>query len=97
MIRIRRSRHVRSDLLRISQWIARDDPAAADRTLRRINKVLIFIKGSPLAGPPREDIGPSVRAVPAGNYLVIYRVDQRGPLVLRVVHGAMDLSKIELR
>jgi toxin ParE1/3/4 len=83
-------------LLRIARWIARDNPAAADSVLRQIDKAFLFIKSSPRAGPPREEIGPDLRIVPVGNYLVIYRVDQRGPLILRVVHGAMDISKIEL-
>lgn len=64
--------------------------------LRRIDKVFQFIKESPRAGPPRDEIGPDIRIVPVRNHLVIYRVDARGPLVLRVVHGAMDLTKIRL-
>lgn len=96
MVRIRRSRHVRPDLLRIARWIARDNPFAAERVLRRIDRAFRFIKEPPRAGSPREDLGVGLRMAVAGNYLVIYRVEDRGPIALRVVHGAMDLSEIDL-
>ena len=48
----------------------------------------------PEAGSPRDELGRGLRIVPVGDYLIIYRVDERGPLILRVVHGAMDLTKI---
>jgi len=50
----------------------------------------------PESGAPRPEFGRGVRIVPVENYLIIYRVDERGPLVLRVVHGAMDLTQIHI-
>lgn len=64
--------------------------------VRRIGESFRRIVEIPEAGAPRPEIGRGVRIVPVGNYLVIYRVDERGPLVLRVVHGAMDLSQIHI-
>src|SRR4051812_11880470 len=96
MIRIRRSPYVRPDMLRIWRWIRRDNLSAADRTLVRISETFRLILDFPEAGSPRPELGLDVRVVPVGNYLVIYRVDERGPLVLRVVHGAMDLTQIRI-
>ena|SRR5436190_5028795 len=96
MIRIRRSRFVRPDLLRIWRWIRRDNPGAADRTLSRISDLFQQIVDFPESGTPRPEFGQGVRILPVGNYLVIYRVDERGPFVLRVVHGALDLTQLHI-
>jgi toxin ParE1/3/4 len=96
MSRIRRSRYVRPDLLRIWRWIARDNRSAADRTLRRIDEAVRLITDFPETGTIRDDLRSDVRMMPIGNYLILYRIDQRGAFVLRVVHGAMDLSKIAI-
>jgi len=96
MIRIRRSRFVRPDLLRIWRWIRRDNPDAADRMLRRISDSFRQIADFPESGAPRPELSRGVRILPIGNYLVIYRVDERGPIVLRVVHGALDLTQIHV-
>jgi len=45
---------------------------------------------------PRPELGRGVRIIPVGNYLVVYRVDERGPRLLRVVHGAMDLTRVHI-
>ncbi len=96
MVRIRRSRQVSPDLQRIWRWITRDNPAAADRMMRRFNDAFRLIVDFPEAGSPRPELGRNVRIVVVGNYLVIYRVDERSPQILRVVHGAMDLSRIHV-
>jgi len=96
MIRIRRSRYVRPDMVRIWRWIGRDNPSAADRLLKGITDAFQLVLDFPESGAPRPELGRGVRIVPVDNYLVIYRVDERGPLVLRVVHGAMDLTQIHI-
>jgi toxin ParE1/3/4 len=83
-------------MLRIWRWIRRDSPKGADRTLVRISEAFRLIVQFPESGSLRPELGRSVRAIPVGNYLVIYRLDERGPLVLRVVHGAMDLTQIDI-
>jgi toxin ParE1/3/4 len=81
---------------RIWRWIARDNPHAADRVLRRINVAFQFIKDFPEAGAPREEYGEGVRVTVVGSYLILYRIDRRAPLILRVVHGAMDLTRLDV-
>jgi hypothetical protein len=47
-------------------------------------------------GRKRDDgLRPDVRSFPAGDYLILYRVDKkRGVLILRVIHGARDLDRL---
>lgn len=96
MIRIRRTRRVRPDLLHIWRWIARDNPSAASRTLHQINDAFRLISDFPEAAARRDDIGENVRTFPVGRYLVVYRIDEHGPLILRIIHGAMDLTQVDL-
>jgi toxin ParE1/3/4 len=48
----------------------------------------------PGMGAMREDLGPSIRTFPVGNYLIIYRPMKSGIELLRVVHGARDLRRL---
>ena len=46
----------------------------------------------PESGPARPDIAPDARSLTVGNYLALYRLADRGPEIIRVIHGARDLS-----
>jgi toxin ParE1/3/4 len=96
MARVRHSRFVRPDMQRIWRWIARDNPRAADRVLRRIGSRFQFIAEFPESGAPRDEYGSGVRMAVVDSYLILYRIDVLGPRILRVVHGAMDLSRIDI-
>lgn len=45
-------------------------------------------------GPARDDIGPGIRILSAGSYLVLYRLRKDRVDIVRVVHGARDLRDI---
>lgn len=51
----------------------------------------------PMMGRRRPEIGLDVRSFPHGDYLVFYWPESRGVGVARVVHGARDLAKLEMR
>jgi toxin ParE1/3/4 len=48
----------------------------------------------PEIGTLREDIGPSVRVLVVGNYLVLYRARDDRVDIVRVLHGARDLRDL---
>lgn len=87
---IRRSPRAEIDLLEICDYIARDNPAAAERQLDRIEYACRVLAENPLAGPVRNDLAPGLRFYPVGNYLIFY--EDRGDrlLIVRVLHGARD-------
>ena len=45
-------------------------------------------------GPARPDIAKELRYHPVGSYLLLYRVIDRYVEIVRVVHGARDLTRL---
>jgi plasmid stabilization system protein ParE len=77
-----------ADLREIDDYIAADDPAAADRWIARLMATAEAAARTPLAGrvvPERANEG--VREVFLRTYRVVYRVRERGILVLTVFEG----------
>lgn len=91
-MRIRRSPQAVRDLDDIWFTIALDDPAAATRTVERIAAATARLEAYPLSAPERPDIGPEVRSVTVGRYLVLYRVTGDCVELVRVVHGAREIG-----
>ena len=83
-----------SDLEAIADAISSAHPRAADQSLDDIYRKLQLLGESPEMGPSRDDIRPGMRIVPAGNYLIFYRLIGRDAEVVRVLHGARDLKQI---
>jgi toxin ParE1/3/4 len=50
----------------------------------------------PDRGAKRSEFGDGVRILIEGNYVIIYRKVRNHVEILRVVHGAMDLEKLDL-
>jgi toxin ParE1/3/4 len=80
------------DLRRIFEWIAKDNPRAAEALVARI-----FDKAERLSAPGLSHMGrpgliEGTRELLEGPYIIVYRViDDRGEVVvLTVVHGAQD-------
>jgi toxin ParE1/3/4 len=78
---------------RIEIWlhVARDNPAAADRLLERIDERCQLYAEQPLMGEARADLGQALRCFPVGDYVVLYRAMDEGIEVILVIHGARDI------
>ena len=84
--RIVRSARADEDLIEIWLWIARDDPAAADRVLDAIEARWSQLAENPLSGPARDDIQPGLRPLVAGRCLILYWAAPAAVRILRVLH-----------
>lgn len=84
-----------TDLLEIWLFIARDTPAAADRLIDRIEAQCRLLAESPLLGRARPEIAPDARVWAVGRYLILYRAQDEGIEVVRVVHGARAIEQLE--
>lgn len=82
------------DLDDIFDWIAEDDPDAAERYVRRLVDVALSLCTFPERGPLRPEIGEGVRSLTIGRYLVLYRTEGNTVEIVRFVHGARDLRGI---
>ena len=91
---------VEDDLPGIYAYIARENPAAAERVLDAVEATLAQIAEQPECGVPYSTRNPQIKAVRMlpvrdfNNYLVFYRVEGDAVRVLYVVHGARHLLRL---
>jgi toxin ParE1/3/4 len=81
------------DLDLVHQYIGRDNPAAATRTVLRIVRQVALLVEHPGIGRPGRVAGTRELVIPGLPYVVAYI--HRGDIVavLRIVHGAMKWPK----
>ncbi|MCF8003532.1 MAG: type II toxin-antitoxin system RelE/ParE family toxin [Chromatiaceae bacterium] len=75
-------------------YIAQDDARAADRVLDDIEETFVLLRDQPGLGPERPDIAPDLRYFPVRSSLILYRQIIDGIEVVRVVHGARDVTRL---
>lgn len=94
-MRVRLTANAESDLERIGDCIARDNPHRALSFVLELREACMGLAAMPLAFalvPRYEPHG--VRRRVHGNYLIFYRADAGCVTVLHVLHGAMDYAAI---
>jgi toxin ParE1/3/4 len=93
-MRYRISSLARLDLDEIHDYIARDNPAAAQRWLKRTMEQVAWLAKNPYSGEQRADIRPDLRSMSHGNYVIFFRSRQDHLEIVRVLHGARDIRKL---
>ena len=88
---VRRRDEAREQLEDIWLYIARDNDAAADRLLDRIEAALFDLAQRPMMGRARPEIAPDLRSFVVGNYVLFYRPLPDGILLVAVFHGSRDI------
>lgn len=91
MTRVVVSNRARTDLEEIWQFVAADNPGAADRLLADIESRVRMLATSPRLGRSRDDIAVGFRAFPVGAYLILYQVQPDAIGIVRVIHSARRL------
>lgn len=94
---IRLIRPAEEDLTEIYEYIASDNPLAAERLLLRVEKDLHALAPRPMLGPvPRDpDIAQlGYRYLVMGGYLAIHKIEGSQISIHRILHGARDYSEI---
>jgi toxin ParE1/3/4 len=71
--RLLRTAQAEEDLIDIWTYIARDNPAAADRHLDVLDEKSQALAHNPQIGKARDDVAAGVRHFPVGRYLILYR------------------------
>lgn len=94
MARLRYTRLAREDLLQIWVRIAPENMAAADRVFDHIEGNCNHLREFPLLGRVRPEIAEDARSLTVESWIVLYRVTEDGPQVVRIVDGARDLTNL---
>ncbi len=92
MPRVERSRASVSDYEEIWRYIARDNPAAADRLITALERHLSTLASMPAMGREEPQLATNLRSFPVGKYLLFYRPMADGVALVRVLHGARDIT-----
>ena len=91
---IQRTAQAEEDLIEIWIYIAQDNPGAADRMFDNLEQRFHALADNPLIGQLRPDIAPELRYFTVGKYLILYRAVPSGVQIVRVIHGARDVSRL---
>lgn len=85
----------RHDLLEIADYIAKDNPTRALSFVRELREAALQ-RGQLHALYPviQRYEGQRLRRRIQGNYLIFFRIDLREVVIVRVLHGAMDLETL---
>jgi toxin ParE1/3/4 len=90
--RILRTRESRVDYEEIWDYVAPRDLAAADRLIDHFDATLNVIASAPDMGRKVEELAPNLRSFPVGSYLIFYRPIEDGIQLIRIIHGARDIT-----
>ena len=85
------------DLTAIWDYIAADNPRAADTLLDRIDATFNMLAETPFAGRDRSELRAELRSFPVGSYLIFYRPTPDGVEVVRVMHGRQDIGTDDMQ
>ena len=82
------------DLDEIWLYVAFDNPVAADAVIDQIRRRTQQLSAFPQSGRLRPEIAEDARSVPIDAYLILYRETDSFIDIVRVVHGARDLTAL---
>jgi toxin ParE1/3/4 len=89
------SRRANTDIVRICDRIAKDNPTAADRLDEEIHEAIQLLAKFPGMGHRRADVRDNRYLFWAvGSYVIAYRVKGKKLVVVRVLHGSRDFRRL---
>ena len=94
MARVSQSPLACRDLDTIWEYIASDNPVAADDFIDRIAEKCECYAHQPEMGELRSDLLPGIRQFVVGTYIIFYRTVDEGIELIRVLHGARDVDRL---
>jgi toxin ParE1/3/4 len=86
-----------ADLNDIWYFVARESGSVeiANRLVDALTRKFLLISRHPYLGRARDDdFGPGSRSFPVGEYVVVYTMQDRDVLILRVVYGSRNLEPL---
>lgn len=94
MARAHRTSQAEIDVLDIWERIAADRIDAADRFFDALEKTCTLLAKNSDLGERRDDLSPGLRMFTLAKYVIFYRADDDGILVLRVLSGYRDIDSL---
>ena len=85
----------RLDLQEIWDYVARDSPFQADRLIERFTIKFSYLAQHTGLGRLRPELADGCKSYSLGKYGFYFRAEDDGILVLRVLHSARDINRIQ--
>ena len=82
-----------ADLDDIWDFIAQDDPDAADRFIETLHETCSLIFSMPRAGRYRPELARGLRSFSHGAYVIFYVIEGDILTIVRIIHGSRDIPK----
>ena len=82
------------DLREIHAYISRESARRARRWIEKLEAECQRLARMPGMGRVRAELHPALRSFPVSPYLIFYRELPDGVEIVRVLHGARDLSEL---
>ena len=76
-----------ANLLRHADYIARDNPQAAEKMMQAVHRSVLRLVDFPHSGRPGRSPGTRELVVPGTPFILPYRVEPDRVVILRVMHG----------
>lgn len=94
MLTVKKALRVERDLEGIWDYIAADNPEAAERCLREMDAQFQLLAKHPFLGRERKDLAVGLRSLVVGNYVIFYQpsADGDGVDIVRVIEGHRNIS-----
>ena len=80
------------DLSEIHDYIAEDDPFAADNLISLIEEKCRLLASSPGIGRACPQFGPTMRSFPIGKYIIFYDRIEDGIEIIHIFHAKRDIG-----
>ena len=88
------SAQARQDLKDIKNYIARDNLDRAAAFIKSIADRFQKLADFPGMGSSYEELAPTLRGFPVGNYVIFYRPSETGITIERILSGYRDLDAL---
>ena len=95
---VQKMTQAKTDLIEIADYIAADNPEAAERFLDAAEATFAFIASLPSVGRTfrfQSPVAQGMRVWPVEDferYLIVYRAVESGLAMVRVLHGSRDIA-----
>jgi toxin ParE1/3/4 len=64
-----------------------------DAYSEQLNAAIASLTRFPNLGTNRDDISPGLRSIPVGEHVVYYRIGPHSIVIIRILHGTMDVAR----
>jgi toxin ParE1/3/4 len=82
-----------ADLIRIFSYVAARNPTAARSIVKAIDDKFAMLSHFPFIGQQRQQLGPGLRGLVSGNYVILNVADPEQVTIVRIIDGRMDVEE----